>query len=70
MYKNYPLICALNHIDLGQVIKIGYILPPTFCKYERPWIFINGKSLRCTNTKCCYVHMQGHFDEIKTHFKY
>ena len=65
MYKNYPLICSQNHINLGTVIQIGNIIPSTFCRYERPWIFKNGKSLRCTNIKCCYAHLKGHFDEIK-----
>ncbi len=55
--------CGFNHVVIGtpmpnrfsqNKMNKGDIIPPEFCKFERPW-----KQLRCWNINCKYVHIVG-----------
>lgn len=54
---NNPLLCSLNHFNLGTIIKMNEIIPVELCRYERPWIIVNGISSHCTNIKCYFSHL-------------
>jgi len=54
---NNPLICPFNHFNLGKLIKLNDPIPIQLCKYERPWIIINGLPSHCTNIKCYFSHL-------------
>jgi hypothetical protein len=60
LYKKNPLMCSLNHQNIGTIIKKGHIIPNTLCKYERPWKTLNGKKMRCTNQNCWFSHIKNH----------
>jgi hypothetical protein len=48
-----PFGCALNHINIGEVIEEGSELPKEMCEYERfPFE-------RCYDTRCSACHLKG-----------
>ena len=54
---NNPLMCSLNHFNLGKIIKMNDLIPIELCRYERPWIIVNGGTSHCTNIKCYFSHL-------------
>ena len=52
-----PLLCPLNHFNLGKMIKKNELIPYELCRYESPWIIINGIPSHCTNVKCYFSHL-------------
>jgi hypothetical protein len=69
--KSNPLLCPLNHHDLGKnIIKKGEYIPDLLCRYERPWKMHRGGVLCCMNPKCWYNHGVGRAMRITNNYFY
>lgn len=60
LYKNDPLSCSKNHLNIAPFIKKNSFIPNKLCKYERPW-----KNIKCTNIYCWRSHLRGRIEFIE-----
>jgi hypothetical protein len=73
-FINDPSKCGYNHIIIGKPIpdkfssnKInkGDVIPPDFCKSEKPW---EKSNIRCHNINCNLVHCTGRVSFLKKYY--
>jgi hypothetical protein len=72
-HKSNPLMCPLNHHDLGKgktIIKKGEVIPDLLCRYERPWKMNKGGVMCCMHPQCWYNHGVGRKQRIMNNYLY